>query len=470
MRRGSPRRMRMRGAAGKPDLVVVLVCFALAAAAFLGSTFYADARLERVARMTHEVSENAMPSLAEIGTMQRELADIHFAVDALAAGRETDGLVLDAHLQELRKARGKYESLPQFPGEPEAWARARPMLDQLPVVVASVRSDARAGSLVAARHRVQQELAPAEAAANAALLEVRALNLQQGTLAAQRADRAWSRTRAVSLSLDFACAMFTGGLAVLAVRSARRSVAAEARRANELDAFAARVAHDIRGPLTPPKFALQRLARELDADSPHRTMVDRGVRGLQRAEALVGDLLTFARAAAAPDTGASASLRDVVAGAMQDLEQEANAARVRLEVDELPAAVARCTAGVLASIIGNLVGNAIKYMPADATTRVVSVRAWQNGERVRVEVADTGTGLSEQQQERIFEPYVRGDASRPGLGLGLATVKRLVTAHAGDLGVRSRAGAGAVFWFELPCVADAAREGASLGRSVQSLP
>ncbi|HTQ43961.1 MAG TPA: HAMP domain-containing sensor histidine kinase [Polyangiaceae bacterium] len=430
---------------------MVALSFVLAAAAFLGATFYADTRLGRVVRLTHDVSENAMPSLAEIGVMQRALGDVHFRLEQQAVGDEVDPALLDGSLRELQEARRKYESYPQFEGEEELWAPARRALDSLPLVIAQIRSDAQAGSSQLAQRRVDEVFAPAEAAVSSALAGVHRLNLEQGNVAARRADRAWRRARMVSFALDLACVLLTAGLAVLALKSVRRLLASEARRANELDAFAARVAHDIRGPLTPPMFALKRLAAELEAESPHRVMVERGIRGLQHAEALVADLLMFARAAATQDPEASASLGDVITGAVQDVESDASSARVQLEVGDLPVATVCCSPGVLASIVGNLVGNAIKYMPADAKTRVVSIRAHGNDGCVSVEVADTGAGVSEEQQRCIFEPYVRGDSSRAGLGLGLATAKRLVVAHGGNIGVRPRAGGGAVFWFELPC-------------------
>ncbi|MEO8876255.1 MAG: ATP-binding protein, partial [Polyangiaceae bacterium] len=54
-------------------------------------------------------------------------------------------------------------------------------------------------------------------------------------------------------------------------------------------------------------------------------------------------------------------------------------------------------------------------------------------------------------REAIFEPYVRAEgATQPGLGLGLATVKRLCLAHGGEVGVRSTLGRGSTFWFTLP--------------------
>jgi signal transduction histidine kinase len=256
----------------------------------------------------------------------------------------------------------------------------------------------------------------------------------------------------VSFVLDGACVLVTAGLAITALRSARRYAVGEARRIAELDAFAARVAHDLRGPLGPPLFALQRVGRELDTGSPLRPMVERGVKSLERAGTLIRDLLTFARAGAViPDGESSSSLKCVVAEIVDEVQGEAAAARVQLDAADLPALEVDCPPGVLSSVVCNLVGNAIKYMPADAMDRRVRIRAFGTASRrVRVEVSDTGGGLPRGAQERIFDPYVRADVSRPGLGLGLATVKRLVEAHAGKVGVQSTAGRGSLFWFELP--------------------
>jgi hypothetical protein len=80
---------------------------------------------------------------------------------------------------------------------------------------------------------------------------------------------------------------------------------------------------------------------------------------------------------------------------------------------------------VLVSIVSNLVDNAIKYM-GDVSVRQIVLRARRRGSKVRVEVVDTGPGIAKNLQQRIFEPHVRGGpTAAPGLGLGLATVRRL---------------------------------------------
>jgi signal transduction histidine kinase len=103
-------------------------------------------------------------------------------------------------------------------------------------------------------------------------------------------------------------------------------------------------------------------------------------------------------------------------------------------------------------VLENLLANAAKYIVAVAAdARRIQVRIIDGKDVVRVEVDDTGPGIPLEAQKEIFYPYVRGrGATQPGLGLGLATVRRIVEAHGGVVGVRSVVGVGSCFWFELP--------------------
>jgi signal transduction histidine kinase len=69
-----------------------------------------------------------------------------------------------------------------------------------------------------------------------------------------------------------------------------------------------------------------------------------------------------------------------------------------------------------------------------------------------VEVEDTGPGIPLELRDRLFERYVRGKnaTTKPGIGLGLATVKRVSQAHGGAVGMRPGPEQGSVFWFEIP--------------------
>lgn len=120
-----------------------------------------------------------------------------------------------------------------------------------------------------------------------------------------------------------------------------------------------------------------------------------------------------------------------------------------VKVEALPPATVQCSEGVLTSLVANVVRNALKYM-GDAEVRCVTLSASDAGACWRVAVADTGPGIPDAKRNILFEPYVRGSSAEPGIGLGLATVKRLAEAHGGRVGVDSHPGDGATFWFELP--------------------
>jgi signal transduction histidine kinase len=140
-------------------------------------------------------------------------------------------------------------------------------------------------------------------------------------------------------------------------------------------------------------------------------------------------------------------LRDLIDG----LQPQAQERDIVLSLKPVPQGAVACSTGVLTSIVTNLVRNAMKYM-GDARERRVTVEVRPTADRWRVEVSDTGPGIPEDQQRRIFEPYVQLAHTGSGIGLGLATVDRLVRAHNGAVGVRSRVGTGSTFWFELPRV------------------
>jgi signal transduction histidine kinase/CheY-like chemotaxis protein len=104
-------------------------------------------------------------------------------------------------------------------------------------------------------------------------------------------------------------------------------------------------------------------------------------------------------------------------------------------------------------VLMNLVGNAIKFTPESGRIELV---ARQVDDQVRMEVRDNGPGIPPDQQQRIFEAFVRltqtGSATE-GTGLGLAITSRLVELHGSKLGIESRPGEGTCFYFSLPLIA-----------------
>ncbi len=126
-----------------------------------------------------------------------------------------------------------------------------------------------------------------------------------------------------------------------------------------------------------------------------------------------------------------------------------------------------CDREKLRQCLINLVNNAVKFTPQNGT---ITVAAEHRGERLAVQVMDTGIGISEDNQHKIFETFYQVDGSSTreygGAGLGLAIVKSFVEAHGGEVKVSSKPDRGAVFTMLLPLiyVPTAAGRSASLPR------
>ncbi len=109
----------------------------------------------------------------------------------------------------------------------------------------------------------------------------------------------------------------------------------------------------------------------------------------------------------------------------------------------------------LQQIVSNLLSNAIKFTSAGTVSLILSAGEFEAGrERWRVEVLDTGIGISPDRIDDLFNPFVQAHAAIArrfgGTGLGLAICQRLVTGMGGEIGVDSQPGAGTRFWFEVP--------------------
>ncbi len=104
----------------------------------------------------------------------------------------------------------------------------------------------------------------------------------------------------------------------------------------------------------------------------------------------------------------------------------------------------------LRQIVLNLLNNACKFTPRAGK---VTLRARQKAACLVIEVEDTGPGIAEEEQQRLFQPYSRLESDRErlsGLGLGLALCKTLVELHGGQIWVESQKGKGSIFSFSVP--------------------
>ena len=151
------------------------------------------------------------------------------------------------------------------------------------------------------------------------------------------------------------------------------------------------------------------------------------------------------------------SLKDSVNSVVAWLRPGAEAKSVRLEV-EVSGNVPQFVMGDparLRQILFNLLSNGIKFSEAGAVRLEVSLTCGSLAENALLfRVADTGTGIAPDIQARLFTPFMQADAASTrrhgGVGLGLATARRLVQLMGGAMGMESQPGKGSVFWFMLP--------------------
>ena len=314
-------------------------------------------------------------------------------------------------------------------------------------VVVRLETGDRAG----ASAELQSQTKPAVDRLDEAMVESVSLNARAtSTLGAQiLAIRTSVRTlTSLLIALSVVLASI---VALLMVRVLHRFTALMEARVTDMEHFSGRVAHDIRSPLATVGLALELTKRDPEA-SLRKGVLDRAMRTLQQVGQLVDGLLVFGRSGAPPPESFATNVGEVLRGVVDEMRAAAEENGITLSFEKPdPSAVVACSPGVLISITSNLLGNAIKYM-GSAPERRIDVRADDVGTAIRFEVRDTGPGLPPAARERLFDPYARAtEAAVPGLGLGLATVRRLVEAHGGTVGVRSNErGPGCLFWFELP--------------------
>jgi signal transduction histidine kinase len=225
---------------------------------------------------------------------------------------------------------------------------------------------------------------------------------------------------------------------------AAESQAAEYRRVAE------QIAHDVLNPISAARLSAESLMRKMTGSD--YDALSRCERGLRRAEQILSGIMEFARAGS-PQAGvpASSDLRRVVEEVVEALVPQASAADEQIVVEHLDSVEVGCNEGLLSSAVSNLVRNAIKYT-SESEERRIAIRVVDRGGSGRFEVEDTGPGIADELTDHIFDPYVRAPTARtkPGLGLGLATVRRVIEAHGGQVGVQSAVGHGSCFWFEVP--------------------
>ncbi len=214
------------------------------------------------------------------------------------------------------------------------------------------------------------------------------------------------------------------------------------------------VSHELKTPLTSVQMAVHLLLEEVVGPlTPKQVELLLAARqDAERILAMINDLLDLTRI----EQGRvmldlqPVPIGELVEDAVARMQPRAEDAGLDLDSDvNGPDATVMVDRDRIGHVFDNLIVNAIRHTP-----RGGAIRVWARpeGDRVRVDVRDTGKGIADEHLPRLFEKFYRipGESPAGGAGLGLAIVREIVTAHGGRIGVTSRPGKGTTFTFTLP--------------------
>jgi signal transduction histidine kinase len=246
----------------------------------------------------------------------------------------------------------------------------------------------------------------------------------------------------------------------IAIENARayeleREAARQLREAEEMRRrFLGHMSHELREPLTNIIGFSRVILKGIDGpiSDQQRSDLEIVYANGQHLLGLVNDLLDVAQIEAGlmELEFKEVDLRELVQSVMATISALVRDKDIQLQQEihpELPLIEADGTR--LRQVLLKLLSNAAKFTDRGSIT----VRAWPNGDQVQVVVADTGRGISEEDQERVFERFEQGEIGikhPQGAGVGLALCKEFVEMHGGRIWVESKEGAGSTFNFTLP--------------------
>jgi signal transduction histidine kinase len=439
--------------ADKKQLYGLAAAFAVVAGVFIVAAALTQRSAADIDAEVVDLRTNSLPSVTHLAAARTDGRRIRRELDALSVAGPAGRAEIVSRIAWLRGALEAeihtYETTPWYAGERLVFDESlRPELARFDATLDRLRadSDAADGVVIALRDLD---------AFDDSLGELLDLNNRQAYAATARILGAREHSARVALLLESASAILAVVAAALALRASRRlqllmkrNADLQVARAGELEAFAHRVAHDLLSPISAVSFSLGAITRQ-HPDEVTRATVQRATRSIDRVSLMVHGIFDFARAGARPVPGARARLDASVRAAVEDLLAAEAESPPSVSIEPFEDCDVACDEAVLGVVLSNLLGNAAKYTRG-SPERSITIRARGLEERVRIEIEDTGPGLAPELVQTIFEPYVRAPGvTQPGLGLGLATVKRVVVSHGGTVGA-GRGRVGASFWFELP--------------------
>ena len=226
--------------------------------------------------------------------------------------------------------------------------------------------------------------------------------------------------------------------------------------------FMAMATHECRNPLNVIAMSANLIERDTGGSSQFFELIKKSVKKITH---LLDDVLALSQV----DSGDQSfsphptDLIDLCTSVIQEIQvsfENSHTLAFQCSGEPLTVGVDR---RLVEQILTNLLSNALKYSPSGSTVRL---QLAYRDDSVLFEIQDEGIGITQQEQQRLFEAFFRaqnvGDV--PGTGLGLAIVKRCVERHGGRIGVESEVGNGSTFLVEIPVLVNCAEPQAANGR------
>lgn len=230
-----------------------------------------------------------------------------------------------------------------------------------------------------------------------------------------------------------------------------------AEKLSALGRLSASIAHEFGNPLMGVKYLLDDFYKRKNLDESDRRLVELGLEECERMKNLIRDLQRLNKPSSGKMTGTD--VHQLIDNVLLFQKKYFASNRIRLNkqydhsIPEVEVIVDQIT-----QVLFNLTINAVDAMTTEGGVLTISTRRQED--HLIIEIADTGGGIPDEHQERIFEPFFSTKKEEDGTGLGLSISYGIARHHGGDLSFVSTAGQGATFTLSLPCIPtkDAAHE------------
>ncbi|MBU0646115.1 HAMP domain-containing histidine kinase [Patescibacteria group bacterium] len=224
------------------------------------------------------------------------------------------------------------------------------------------------------------------------------------------------------------------------------------KRTDALKKFIAVIVHEMRAPMTSIKWGLEMMRQEPKRSAKDQEQLGQMEKIIASQVELIGRLLDASRVGLQklPIEKTAGSLPTLTKELVEEFRAQAELKGLSITA-QIKGRVGKSSFDQkrIREVLANFISNAIKYTDKGSISVVVAPNAVKN--KIRISITDTGRGISEADQVKLFQPFTRlGQSREPGSGLGLVIAKGIIESHKGKIGVDSQADQGSTFWFELP--------------------